>query len=134
VAADSVESVPANEIEQLLARAANSDRARTRALGDRLRQTLVELRSHLDIESKQAQAQARVVELRDQLAAAEAQLRQIRIGTNSTTSAGAGSEDAPINSREVRAWAQANDVDCNTHGRVPADVVAAWRAATGRAA
>jgi hypothetical protein len=40
--------------------------------------------------------------------------------------------DYPV--AEVRAWAQANGMACAPRGRVPGDVVDAWRKATGPAA
>lgn len=36
-----------------------------------------------------------------------------------------------VDPREVRAWAKANHVDCPARGKVPADVVDAYLAATG---
>jgi hypothetical protein len=42
--------------------------------------------------------------------------------------------DEPVDAAAVRRWANENGVACNSHGRVPARVIEAWRAATGRAA
>ena len=41
----------------------------------------------------------------------------------------ASSSHSPVDNRAVRAWAEANGIEVNTRGRIPADVVAKYRAA-----
>ncbi len=129
--ADSAKPAPAQSstsepMDKLLRLAAASTRARTRALGIRLRDLAAELETCIATESEQAAAAARVADLRRQLAEAEAAERQLR-----RPQPAAAEPATPVDMREVRAWANTNGVACNATGRVPGHVVAAWQAATG---
>lgn len=119
-------------IEHLLAAGEASPRQRTRTLAARFRQILAELRQELEADAATRKAEARVAQLRAQLAQAETALREARRGPAASLTVGSvpGRDDARYDARAVREWAQQAGVECNTHGRVPAHVVEAWRAAT----
>lgn len=137
------------DLQRLLARAADSDRARTRALGEKVRQLVDDLVSRLVAEAAERReeearaaaervAEQRVAELRKLLGEAEDGLKAVRRSPATTPRRASSAADVDagerVDPREVRAWAAANGVPCNALGRVPGEVVAAWRAATGRAA
>lgn len=132
--ADSAKPAPAQSstsepMDTLLRLAAASTRARTRALGIRLRDLAAELETCVVAEREQEAAAARVADLRRQLAEAEAAERQLRRPQPAAVEPTASA--ATVDMREVRAWANTNGVACNATGRVPGHVVAAWQAATG---
>jgi nucleoid-associated protein Lsr2 len=123
-------------IERLLETGEASAQQRTRTLTARIRQQLTELQQRVDGEAVQREAEARVAELRAQLAAAELQLRQARRSGSPSPSpepAGDGgnqSDQAAVN-RAVRQWAAANGIEVNQRGSVRRDVLERWQAATG---
>jgi Lsr2 len=135
---------PTSPVEEpLLDRAAASDSARTRKLGERIRALTGELRARVAEEDtvrreQQAREQARldaeqrVEQLAAELAAATEELRELA-GRKRTTAASTPATPAPARDhdpRVVREWAKRAGVECNAHGRVPQTVVAAWRAST----
>jgi hypothetical protein len=116
---------PRPAVRDLIFTAKASTKPRIRALADRVSMMLDQLQALVTAEAEavrdrerqaqeKAQAAADVQRLREQLKAAEAKLRP--------------AAKADYDSAEVRRWAAANKVECPKVGRVPAVVVAAWRA------
>lgn len=159
-AADAAPTVTSDgSVGQLLDRAAQSTKARTRSLGDRITRDLDDLRQRLDTEDKaaeeermrEAERQAAIDEVRaaeQALEKARAKLRKYKnhpggngpaaVARSTTPTAQAARSRAgtatngkhDYDAKEVRAWAKANGVDCPARGRfLPQHVVDAWREA-----
>ena len=114
-------------IEAVLAAAEGSTQQRLRTKAARVREQIIELSNLVKAEAEAREVEARVQKLRDELAAAETQLRTLRQPTTSSPKS-ASTRDV---SRAVRAWAGANEIEVNAHGRVPNDLVQRWQDATG---
>jgi hypothetical protein len=131
----SVDQVDA--VEQLLAAGDASARQRTRTLAARVRQLLTELQGRLDGEAAEREVETRIEQLRAELAAAESRLRTVRRGPElpstkpSTTSPSSTPETRAAN-RAARDWAIAQGIEIKPRGKVSNEVLAQWRAATGR--
>lgn len=122
-------------LEELLGRADRSSDAQTRRLSARARALLVDLRNRLRSEEQRAAAAERVRELERQLAAARTALKAVTAppgravaAAPATSSGGLGAE-----SKVIREWAARNKVPCPDRGRIPREVVDAYRAAQGEA-
>lgn len=121
-----------DEIRILLNTAKGHPSKRIQTAADRVFDQLDKLRALIrDDEEKNAEkrrqaaerekARAEVKRLEEELRAARAKLR----GKDAEPSTSDSDEDGP-SPREIRAWAADNDVDCPTHGRVPAAVREAY--------
>jgi outer membrane protein TolC len=128
VALAAVDLPPAKpEIDLLLERGEASATVATRRLAGRIRTTIAELRDRLKAEAEQEQVTAQIAALRKQLDDAEAKLRRLRgIKPAPTVRVSSG-----VDTRKVRAWAIANNIQCSRAGILPASVLAAYRAAHG---
>lgn len=120
-------------IEAVLNAAEGSSQQRIRTKAARLRQAVVELNDLIKAEKEAKAVEARVQQLRDELAAAETQLRTLRHpATNSPKSPAASTSTTTRDvSRAVRAWAEANKIEVNAYGKVPNELVQQWQDATG---
>lgn len=116
------------ELTPLLADAQVSTSTRTRNLGRKVAERAVQLRDRLAAEQATAQARAEVEQLESQLAAAKARIRGVHAGATSGQKARVGEHG--VDNAAVRQWARDNDITVNARGRIPRDVVEAWRAAT----
>ncbi|MGY4900070.1 Lsr2 family DNA-binding protein [Micromonospora aurantiaca (nom. illeg.)] len=121
-------------VEQLLAAGDASARQRTRTLAARVRQLLTELQGRLDSEAAEQEVEARIEQLRTELAAAESRLRTVRRGgpeLTSTTSTSSTPQTRATN-RAAREWAIAQGIEVKPRGKVSNEVMAQWQAATGQ--
>ena len=91
----------------------------------RIREQIAELQTAVATVAREQKLRAEVDAARVAYERAQAELREMT-GKAPGTSAGSG-----LPTREIRAWAAQNGVECSTHGRVPEAVVEQWRAATG---
>ncbi|PSK96680.1 Lsr2 protein [Haloactinopolyspora alba] len=144
-------------VDELIAQARESGKARTRNLGARIEGLVDDLRRRLDSEEEEArQAAEREAErtaaleevrrLEEQLEAARKKARKFKNApggngraavtrspsAESRTPGGKAAQAAlDYNAAEVRAWARENGIECPTRGRfLPRGVVDAWREAT----
>lgn len=127
---------------RLLERAAESQDDAIRALGAQIRAELTDLQTLLDDEaerliaeaakaSQAARIRAEIEELAAALAIAEQQLAALT-GEATTEPLTPPSELRPRgrrhSTRDIRAWANANNIRCPQRGPIPADVVDAYEA------
>lgn len=128
-----------DEIRILLNTAKSHPSKRIQTAADRVFDQLDKLRALIrDDEEKNAEkrrqaaerekARAEVKRLEEELRAARAKLRGTDAGPSTTDS----DDDSP-SARQIRAWANENEVDCPATGRVPAAVREAYDAAHQRA-
>ncbi|MFC6706545.1 Lsr2 dimerization domain-containing protein [Flexivirga alba] len=114
---------------ELIVAAANSPKARTRALGVKVAGLLGDLSQRLETEEREQAAQAaekaanakrlkRIEEL-------EAELKKLRSKTRSTKTAPPLGAPAP----EVRKWAKGQGIECPDYGKIPNTVRDAYDAA-----
>ncbi|SNY72773.1 Lsr2 family DNA-binding protein [Paractinoplanes atraurantiacus] len=120
-------------IEAVLAAAEASLQQKLRTKAARVREQIIELDGLVKAEAEARQVEARVLKLRDELSAAEAQLKTLRHSTprgtaGSSTASSTTSRDV---ARAVRAWAKTNNIEVSAYGRVPNDLVQQWQDATG---
>jgi hypothetical protein len=80
----------------------------------------------IDLNAGHAQA------LRDALARYVRAARRAGVGTRRPARGGRGASAGGPDSTEVREWAKAQGVEVKDRGRVPAEVVARFKAATGQ--
>lgn len=127
----------------LLDRGHASTRKPTQALARRITGQLERLARVLDDEARldaeraakkadRAKALAEVRRLEKQLAAARARARDAGATTprgSTSPYATSATQQAGVESKTVRAWAAANNIDCPKSGRVPRSVVDAYLAA-----
>jgi hypothetical protein len=118
-------------IEAVLNAAEGSSQQRIRTKAARLRQAVIELNDLIKAEKEAKAVEARVQQLRDELAAAETQLRTLRHPATNSPKSPATSTTTRDVSRAVRAWAEANKIEVNAYGKVPNDLVQQWQDATG---
>lgn len=104
--------------------------AKLRSAITALQQALTE---HEAANREAAEKAAEAAKLRDKLARLEKEAAETRKLLRGTTGARA-SATAGTSSKDVRAWAAANGVECPTHGRVPRSVVEQYEAAHAVAA
>ena len=97
----------------------------------KIRDLLAELQEQFGEHSRGAKLRQEQADLEARLAQIREQLRGSR-GPHSTPARSAAPTGGAISPREVRAWATANGIECNTHGRVPAQVVEAYQQAVAR--
>lgn len=119
--------VPVDTVKEKIAAALRSEHAPIRTAAARANDALAKLDGLLADWDARELARQRVSELEEQLAAAKAALR----GGPTTTGRPAA---APGEHKQAREWAKANGIDVTPHGRVPADILDRWRAATQSAA
>lgn len=126
-----------NGTELLIADAKKSTKARTRRLATKVHEDLGALRDLMLAERKEAEAaqakaeetarlKAEVAELERQLAEKKAALRPTA-GKKPKLSAPKPSR--PNVNKVIRAWAAEQEISCPGFGRIPAEVVEAYRAA-----
>jgi hypothetical protein len=128
---------PADELAGLIERGLRSFDSRARILARRVGRDLDELRARLaevadeqarlDAEAEaRAEAERRVAQARAQLEAALAEAARLKQGTPAPPPrARAPRGRGP----QIRAWAQAQGIDCPANGRLTRRVLDAWRAA-----
>jgi hypothetical protein len=124
---------PRRTISALLAWAEGSNLTRAMTVAARVREYLNELRNLQEQTEARAQAQADVDRLTAELEAAKAKLRQAGSGT-ARTGRPAGATPAPDRKEflaTVRKWATDNGHEISPLGRLPENVMQAYRAATG---
>ena len=80
----------------------------------------------IDLNAEHAQA------LRDALARYVRAARRARVGARRPALGGRRAAQGGLKSTEVREWAKAQDIDVKDRGRVPAELVARFKAATER--
>jgi hypothetical protein len=80
----------------------------------------------IDLNAKHAQ------ELRDALARYVAAGRRVRAGTRQPNRSGRKTQPNALNTTEVREWAKAQGIEVKDRGRVPAELVVKFKAATGQ--
>lgn len=80
----------------------------------------------IDLSSAHAQ------ELRDALAAYVGSARRVGGGARRPVRAGRKASASGLNTTEVREWAKAQGIDVKERGRVPAELVVKFKAATGQ--
>lgn len=114
-------------IADLLNRAIGTDVPRLVRLADKVQDLIDQLEEQLT-EHEQGQA------LRAEAAQLEQRLASIKQQLNPKRTAAAAAAPAVTDSKTVRAWAKASGVDCPTHGRVPASVLAAYARRVGNEA
>ena len=71
-------------------------------------------------------------QLRDALARYAAAGRRVRVGTRQPARGGRKAQPNALNTTEVREWAKAQGIDVKDRGRVPAELVVKFKAATGQ--
>ena len=121
-----VEPQPARDaIEAVLVAAEGSTQQRLRTKAARVREQITELSGLVKAEAEAREVEARVQKLRDELSAAETQLRTLRHPASSS------STSTREVSQAVRAWARTNNIEVNASGRVANDLVQQWQDATG---
>lgn len=91
-------------------------------LGEQVHTALTELRSRKAVDDEFAQADAEEQDLQRRLAAVQARKAELRPKKKPAT-------PRDHDPAEVRAWARGQGIDVTNIGRVPRDVVDAWRAA-----
>jgi hypothetical protein len=79
----------------------------------------------IDLNAKNAQ------QLRDALARYMAAGRRVRASTRQTARSGRKAQPNSLNTTEVREWAKAQGIDVKDRGRIPAELVVKFKAATG---
>ena len=79
----------------------------------------------IDLNAKHAQ------QLRDALARFVAAARRDRASTRQPARGGRKAQPNALNTTEVREWAKAQGIDVKDRGRIPADLVIRFKAATG---
>jgi hypothetical protein len=121
---------PAEPIEAVLAAAEGSVQQKLRTKAARVREQITELSNLVKVEAEARQVEARVQKLRDELAAAETELRTLRHPATTSSSAPASTTTREV-AQAVRAWAKTNNIEVSAHGRVPSDLVQRWQDATG---
>ncbi|NUO57267.1 MAG: hypothetical protein HOV78_11415 [Hamadaea sp.] len=125
----------ADDIQALLSSAKEHQSKRIQRAAEKVTDDIARLRDLIQederkhaerrrLEKEKAAARAEVERLEAQLAAAKAKLGGAKVATRSTGTP----------AKEIRAWARANGVDCPGTGRVPANVVDAYKAAHPEAA
>ena len=125
-----VEPQPVQTIEALLVTAEGSTQQRLRTKAARVREQIIELSTLVEAEVEAREVEAHVQKLRDELSAAETQLRTLRHPASSSPKSSTSTTTRDV-SRAVRAWAQANNIEVNAHGKVPNDLIKQWQDATG---
>lgn len=111
-------------LEQLLAVAAASSSRRLQALGDKVRALVDDLRAAVAREEQAAEAQRRVDELAAELDKAREALRSVH---GRPAAAHAATAASAVPAKTVRAWARENGVQVPALGRIPGDVMDAYR-------
>ena len=79
----------------------------------------------IDLNAKHAQ------QLRDALARYVAAGRRVRASTSQSSRSGRKAQPNALNTTEVREWAKAQGIDVKDRGRIPAELVVKFKAATG---
>lgn len=126
-------------LAEMLAAAAASPQQRTRALGDKVRTLLADLRTRLAEERKtaeraeaaakaRAEAERRVAELAAELEKAREALRTAN-GRPARPASAAPAAAGEVPAKTVRAWAQETGVEVPALGRIPRTVMDAYLAA-----
>lgn len=117
----------------VLAEAAQSQKARTRNLAQRIRNQLADLQVLLDKERMAAAAEEKAAEEKAQARAEverlERQLREAKAKLTGKAATTAAASDGGPTSKEIRAWARENGVHCPATGIVPTSVRDAYTAA-----
>jgi hypothetical protein len=80
----------------------------------------------IDLNAKNAR------QLRDALARYVAAGRRVRASTRQPARSGRKAQPNALNTTEVREWAKAQGIDVKDRGRVPAELVVKFKAATGQ--
>lgn len=115
---DGAPSAPAaakGAADDLLAAAERSPSKRIQAAGKRAQAALDKVRDLIEADAGKAAARARVARLEAELRAAKAALKGTPVA------------DAPsVDTKAVRAWAEANGVAVPARGRIPQAIVAAY--------
>jgi hypothetical protein len=57
--------------------------------------------------------------------------RRVRASTRQTARSGHKAQPSTLNTTEVREWAKAQGIDVKDRGRIPAELVVKFKAATG---
>jgi Lsr2 len=121
---------PVDELEALLQAADATGVPRLQRAATKIRDLAAELRTDLAEHTREAKLRAEQAELEARLAAIKEQLRPRR--TQPVLPA-AGDGEAPLDTKAVRAWAEKQGLDCPARGRIPGAVTDAYRqAVTGK--
>lgn len=94
----------------------------------RIREQIAELQAAVGTVAREQKLRAEVDAARVALERAQAELRTV---TGKATASPGTRGGSGLPTKEIRAWAAQNGVECSTHGRVSESVVEAWRAANG---
>jgi hypothetical protein len=116
-----------DDIASMLDAAQTSGNPKLARAATKIRDLVADLQEHLAEHSRGARLRQEQADLEARLAAIKEQLRGRRgpiLDDPAPTGAPAAAEP-----KKVRAWAAANGVTCNAHGRVPTQVVDAYRKA-----
>lgn len=116
------EREPVDTVADLLDTAEHSGVAKLAKAAEKIRAQIKELQDQVGAHARQTELRRHVDQLAAELAQAQAELKQL--GGTAAKTAG------DVDNKAVRAWAKANGVTCNPHGKVPATVVDKWKAAT----
>jgi hypothetical protein len=100
---------PTEPIEAVLAAAEGSAQQKLRTKAARVREQITELSNLVKLEAEARQAEARVQKLRDELAAAETQLRTLRHPATTGSPASTSTTTREV-SQAVRAWAKTTTI------------------------
>lgn len=139
-AAPDASAPTSNGLELLLSTAEQSRNARTRRLGAKVRAELTELGNILLEERQEREAAARLAveqeKLRAEVAELEKELAKKRAALKGPAKPKKAAAPKPVkhSPKAVRAWAAENGVTCNSHGRISAEVYAAYDTAMSKAA
>ncbi|MFE2943414.1 histone-like nucleoid-structuring protein Lsr2 [Streptomyces sp. NPDC059255] len=125
------------EVQELLTWAAAHPTTAVRSRAARITTDLSELSERRDSEAAQREAEQHVADLKAQLEQAQAKLREVKVGTRTTTAATAptpirtslGSGRTQEELAAVRAWARKNGHQVAATGMVRKDVLKAYDAA-----
>lgn len=114
-----------DSIADMLQAAQDSGNGRLERAVEKIRGLLTELQEQLAEHSREEQLRDEQAQLEARLAEIRAALKPKRASVVSAIPAGT----PVIDPKAVRAWAANSGIDCPTHGRVPAAVVAAYQKA-----
>lgn len=119
---------PPLPVGRLIAWAADQDDKETRTHAEKARESIKFLRDRHQAASRLQHLSEEEARLEEQLAALREQKAQLLPARKAKRKSAAIVRD--YDSRTVRAWADANGVDCPRVGQLPKQVLVAWRAAT----
>lgn len=111
---------PVATVKDMLAWGDNHSSAALRRHAAQARLHLDALREGQRVDAEVRQLAAQEDSLRQRLEALRKQKADLQRGIRKATT--------PYTAAEVRTWAKDNNITCPAHGRVPQDVVEAWRA------